>query len=85
MPGDLLLLEHKPTEALAEYKEALRLSPNRVNGFLSAGKAAQQAGRKEEALAFYKAAAAQTNNAAHSTRSDLLYAATADRHLEAWE
>lgn len=74
MLGDLLLMEHKPAEALAEYKVALKLSPNRLNGLLSAGKAAEQAGMKDEARGFYKAAAEQTKNAAHSKRPELAYA-----------
>jgi Tfp pilus assembly protein PilF len=53
-------MEHKPAEALAEYKVALKLSPNRLNGLLSAGEAAAQAGMKDEARGFYKAAAEQT-------------------------
>jgi tetratricopeptide (TPR) repeat protein len=74
MLGDLLLMEHKPAEALAEYKVALKLSPNRLNGLLSAGKAAEQAGLKDEAKSYYKAAAEQTSNAAHSKRPELEYA-----------
>ena len=49
MLGDLLLLEHKPAEALAEYRVALKLSPNRLNGLLSAGNAAEQAGLPDRA------------------------------------
>ncbi len=60
MLGDLLLLQHKPEEALTEYRMALKLSPNRLNGLLSAGEAAEQAKQPEEARAFYNAAAQQT-------------------------
>ena len=74
MLGDLLLMEHKPKEALAEYKVALTLSPNRLNGLLSAGKAAEEAGLNDEAKSYFKAAAAQTTNAAHSKRPELEYA-----------
>ena len=42
MLGDLLMLEHKPEAALSEYKVALKLSPNRLNGLLSVGDAAEQ-------------------------------------------
>src|ERR1700733_15170863 len=55
MLGDLLLLENKPEEALTEYRVALKLSPNRLNGLLSAGEAAEQAKKPEEARAFYRA------------------------------
>lgn len=60
MLGDLLMLAHRPQEALAEYQVALKLSPNRLNGLLSAAKAAEQAGQTEQAAAYYKAAAEQT-------------------------
>ena len=66
MLGDLLLLEEKPVEALTEYRVALKLSPNRLNGLLSAGEAAEQAKRPEEARAFYSAAAKQTAGRAHA-------------------
>jgi tetratricopeptide (TPR) repeat protein len=74
MLGDLLLLEHKPTEALAEYRVALKLSPNRLNGLLSAGNAAEQAGLPEQARVFYRAAALATNSGASSTRPELAHA-----------
>ena len=74
MLGDLLLMQHKPVEALAEYRVALKLSPNRLNGLLSAGMAAEQAGLPDEARAFYKAAAQQTDFAAHSQRPELVHA-----------
>ena len=71
MLGDLLLLEHKPAEALTEYRVALKESPNRLNGMLSAGDAAEQAGLPEEARAFYKAAARQTDFGKNSQRPEL--------------
>ena len=74
MLGDLLLLEHKPSEALAEYRVALKLSPNRLNGLLSAGSAAEQAGRPADARGFYKTAAQQTNSGANSSRPELAHA-----------
>lgn len=75
--GDLLLMEHKPAEALAEYKVALKLSPNRLNGLLSAAQAAEESGHAAEALEFRKVAAAQTNNAANSKRPELARAVQA--------
>lgn len=74
MLGDLFLAEHKPDEALVEYRTALKLSPNRLNGLLSAGNAAEQAHHLDEARAYYKAAARQTNNSATSTRTELAHA-----------
>jgi tetratricopeptide (TPR) repeat protein len=74
MLGDLLMLEDKPAEALKEYQVALKLSPNRLNGLLSAGEAAEQAKRPNEADAFYKAAAQQTDLGAHSQRPEVAHA-----------
>jgi len=74
MLGDLLLLQHKLEEALTEYRTALKLSPNRLNGLLSAGDAATQANKPDEARSFYKAAAQQTDSGAHSQRPDLTHA-----------
>jgi tetratricopeptide (TPR) repeat protein len=74
MLGDLLLLEDKPAEALAEYRVALKLSPNRLNGLLSAGEAAEQAKRPDEARGFYSAAAKQTNGGAHTQRPEVAHA-----------
>ncbi len=74
MLGDLLLLEHKPTEALAEYRVALKLSPNRLNGLLSAGRAAEQVGLPEQARTFYGDAARQTGSGANSARPELAHA-----------
>jgi tetratricopeptide (TPR) repeat protein len=74
MLADLLLLEHKPAEALAEYRVALKLSPNRLNGLLSAGNAAEQAGLLEQARGFYRAAVLATNSGANSARPELAHA-----------
>jgi len=74
MLGDLLMLQHKPTEALAEYKVALMLSPNRLNGLLSAGAAEEALGDKSAAAKYYAQAAHNTNNAATSQRPELLHA-----------
>jgi hypothetical protein len=71
MLGDLLLLEHKPNEALVEYRTARKLSLNRLNGLLSAGSLAEQACKPEEARTYCKAAALQTNNGATNTRPEL--------------
>lgn len=74
MLGDLLMLEHKPQEALAEYKVALTLSPNRLNGLLSAGAAEEALEDKSAATKYYAQAAHNTNNAATSQRPELLHA-----------
>ncbi len=74
MLGDVLMMQKKPVEALAEYRVALKLSPNRLNGLLSAGAAAEAAGQPEAAKVYYKAAAVQTHNAAASQRPELVRA-----------
>ena len=74
MLGDLLRMENKPEQALAEYRIALRLSPNRLNGLLSAGKAAEETGQMEEARTFYTAAARQTEFGKDSRRPELAHA-----------
>ena len=74
MLGDLLMLLHKSDDALAEYTIALKLSPNRLNGLLSAGGAAEAANKPEMASRFYSSASASTSNAATSKRPELLHA-----------
>lgn len=74
MLADLLLMLHRPKEALTEYKAALKLSPNRLNGLLGAGEAAEQAGLRNEARSFYATAARNTQNGAHSHRPELAHA-----------
>jgi tetratricopeptide (TPR) repeat protein len=77
MLGDLLMLENKPEEALVEYHTALKLSPNRLNGLLSAGQAAEQAKHTDEAMNYYRLAAQQTDSGKHSQRNDLARAVKA--------
>jgi tetratricopeptide (TPR) repeat protein len=74
MLGDLLLELHQPQQALAEYRVALRLSPNRFNGLYHAGMAAEQAGDKTAASGFYTALLHATGDGAHSSRVELEHA-----------
>jgi tetratricopeptide (TPR) repeat protein len=62
MLADVLLDSGKPKEALAEYKVALRLSPNRLNGLYNAGRAAAAAGDKAQADKFYGELLKSTGN-----------------------
>jgi tetratricopeptide (TPR) repeat protein len=81
MLGDMLMLLHKPATALAEYEVALKLSPNRLNGLLSAGAAAEASKKPQMAAKFYAEAAHDTNDAATSRRPELLHAlAYVQRH-----
>ena len=77
MLGDLLMLENRPEDALAEYRTALKLSPDRLNGLLSAGHAAEQAKQADEAMNYYKAVVQQTDSGKHSQREDLARAVKA--------
>jgi len=74
MLGDLLMQLKRPQDALAQYKVALTLSPNRLNGLLSAGEAAEAVGKPDEAKSFYTLAAASTHNGQDSTRADVAHA-----------
>ena len=53
MLADMLLERKRPAEALAEFKAALKNSPNRFDSLYGAGHAAQLAGDSAEANAFY--------------------------------
>jgi len=55
MLAEILLETGHPSEALAEYKQALTLSPNRFNGLYGAAKAADAAGDKAAATDYYRA------------------------------
>jgi hypothetical protein len=50
--GDLLVEVGQPAAALAEYEASLRSAPARLNSYQGAARAAEQAGKKEQAKAF---------------------------------
>jgi tetratricopeptide (TPR) repeat protein len=70
MLADILLELKRPQEALAEYKKALMLSPNRFNGLFNAGMAAEAAGEKVQAQSYYAALLKLTDNGSRSTRTE---------------
>jgi tetratricopeptide (TPR) repeat protein len=74
MLGDLYMALNQPRPALIAYKASLKLSPNRLNGLLGAGAAAEAIGNESAAKTFYEQVARNTNNAAHTTRPDVLHA-----------
>jgi len=51
--GDLLLELKRPAEALKEFEVSLRSTPNRFNGLYGAARAAEIAGDKKTARAYY--------------------------------
>ncbi|HEX3469941.1 MAG TPA: hypothetical protein VHT28_02045 [Silvibacterium sp.] len=73
MLADMLLEFHQPQQALAEYRVALKLSPNRFNGLYNAGAAAEAAGDKPAAARYY-ATLLQSAGGGQSSRSELAHA-----------
>jgi tetratricopeptide (TPR) repeat protein len=74
MLADMLLDLHYAQAALTEYGRALELSPNRFNGLFNAGRAAEQAGDRDKARAYYSALLESTDNGAHSARPEFEHA-----------
>jgi tetratricopeptide (TPR) repeat protein len=74
MLGDLLLSLGKPEQALAEYQVALKLSPNRLNGLLSAGAAAEATGNTALARSYYEQVARNTDGGVHTSRPAVAHA-----------
>jgi tetratricopeptide (TPR) repeat protein len=70
MLGDMLLELGQAQGALAEYRRALTLSPNRFNGLYNAGRAAEAIGDKAQAKNYYAALLESTDNGSHSTRPE---------------
>jgi tetratricopeptide (TPR) repeat protein len=70
MLADILLELGQPQQALAEYKEALRLSPNRFNGLFNAGRAAEAMGDRAQAKSYYAALLESTDNGSRSARPE---------------
>jgi tetratricopeptide (TPR) repeat protein len=70
MLGDILLEAGEPQRALIEYQRALKLSPNRFNGLLNAGLAAEAAGDASQAQAYFAALLKSTDGGAHSSRPE---------------
>ena len=54
MLGDMLLEMGRPREALSEYENAMKVDPNRFNGLWGAGRAAELAGERGKATAYYQ-------------------------------
>jgi tetratricopeptide (TPR) repeat protein len=54
MLGELLLELKRPHDALKEYVVSLRISPNRMNGYLGAARAAIAAGDEQSARIYYR-------------------------------
>lgn len=74
MYGDMLMADQRPAEALEQYRTALKLSPNRFNGLYNAGRAAEAAGKPEEAAMYYRQLMKVTNDGAYTQRPEAAYA-----------
>jgi len=72
MLADMLLESGKPQQALAEYTQAMKQSPNRFNGLFGAGSAAEAAGEADEARRYY--AALLKSSGAGSDRPEIAHA-----------
>jgi tetratricopeptide (TPR) repeat protein len=70
MLADMLLELNQPREALAEYKQALVLSPNRFNGLYNAGRAAEALGDRAQAKSYYAALLESTDKGSRSARPE---------------
>lgn len=70
MLADMLLELHRPQEALTEYDIALKMSPNRFNALFNAGSAAEMIGDKDKATKYYSVLLKNTDNGAHSERTE---------------
>jgi tetratricopeptide (TPR) repeat protein len=70
MLADMLLELGQPREALAEYKRALILSPNRFNALYNAGMAAEALDDEAQAKSYYAALLESTDNGSRSARPE---------------
>jgi tetratricopeptide (TPR) repeat protein len=74
MLADMLLESAQPQQALVEYRQAMKLSPNRFNGLFGAGSAAEAAGETGEARRYYAALLKSTGDGAGSDRPEIAHA-----------
>jgi tetratricopeptide (TPR) repeat protein len=74
MLADMLLETGEPKQALVEYRQAMKQSPNRFNGLFGAGSAAEAAGETGEARQYY--ATLLKSSGAGSDRPEIAHAKT---------
>jgi predicted Zn-dependent protease len=66
MLAEMLLIDGKAKEALKEYQASLASDPNRFNGLLGAGRAAERLGDRDVAAGYYRALLANCTGATGS-------------------
>jgi predicted TPR repeat methyltransferase len=54
MYADMLLADNRPADALVQYRTALQFSPTRLNALYHAGRAAEAAGKPDEAATYFR-------------------------------
>jgi tetratricopeptide (TPR) repeat protein len=81
MLADMLLELGQPREALVEYTQSLKLSPNRFNGLYNAGRAAEAAGDKGLAKSYYSALLKSTHGGSQSARPEFDHVKAFDSSL----
>ena len=74
MLAEILLLGGKPKDALKQYRLSLLSDPNRFNGLLGAGRAAEAVGNRALAVRYYRALLANCIDATGSAFSELAHA-----------
>jgi tetratricopeptide (TPR) repeat protein len=83
MLADMLFEAKRPREALLEYQQSLKYSPNRFNGLYGAGRAAEASGDQASARRYFAALLTATDQGARSSRPEIAHAkglvATANR------
>ena len=72
--ADLMLESGEPAAALREYEAALKENPNRYRGIWGAARAADAAGNRQQAAAYFAKLVALTRNA-DTTRPEVAQAA----------
>jgi tetratricopeptide (TPR) repeat protein len=70
MLADMLLESKRPQQALAEYQTDLKLNPNRFNALYGAARAAEAAGKQNDATEYY-ALLLKVCDGSNSTRPEL--------------
>jgi tetratricopeptide (TPR) repeat protein len=70
MIADILLETKRPQQALAEYQADLKLNPNRFDGLYGAARAAEAAGKQNDAAEYY-ALLLKVCDGSNSTRPEL--------------